>query len=348
MARKDLLKGLMEAAKAPAPTPASGSGDEKDKARVDAARPRYSRGAIGAVSQSIADLKSRSIQEIDPHLIQYAGPIDRLVDVEEEEDTLEESIRQYGQQVPVLLRPHPEEEGQYQVVYGRRRVAAMRRLGQPVKAMIRDLDETEFVLAQGQENSARRDLSYIEKCNFARQLRDDGYDRKIICDALHVDKTQISRMLSIADRVPVGLIQLIGPAPSVGRDRWNALAEIMALRQGDWVPAMHEIYNQGSDQAFVTAFEALKAAMATPKAKVVAREAVQITTQEGKTLAHFKRTAGAYTLEFKKREHADFADWLSAELPNLYHRWRDTAPAEGKSSSISNQQKEAQKAKPKE
>ena len=50
MARKDLLKGLM-------------SGDPP--AREDAAPlPRYARGAIGAVSRSIADLKSRSLTEV--------------------------------------------------------------------------------------------------------------------------------------------------------------------------------------------------------------------------------------------------------------------------------------------
>ncbi len=37
--------------------------------------------------------------------------------VDEELDSLVESIRQNGQQVPVLVRPHPERDGYYQIAY---------------------------------------------------------------------------------------------------------------------------------------------------------------------------------------------------------------------------------------
>ena len=70
MARKNLLKGLMDAPPAP---PA-----DEAPARVDVAKPRYGSGAIGAVSQSISDLKSRAVQEIDPRMIDQGGLQDRL------------------------------------------------------------------------------------------------------------------------------------------------------------------------------------------------------------------------------------------------------------------------------
>jgi ParB family transcriptional regulator, chromosome partitioning protein len=44
---------------------------------------------------------------------------------------------------------------------------ALRDLGQPVRALVRDFDDAALVMAQGQENGARRDLSFIEKANFA-------------------------------------------------------------------------------------------------------------------------------------------------------------------------------------
>ena len=62
MARKDLLKGLMEA---PAPL-------------TDTAPPRYERGAIGAVSKSINDLRNRAIIDVPAELIDDAGLRDRL------------------------------------------------------------------------------------------------------------------------------------------------------------------------------------------------------------------------------------------------------------------------------
>jgi ParB family chromosome partitioning protein len=55
-------------------------------------------------------------------------------------------------------------------------------------------------------------------------MRDAGYERKAMCDALAIDKTVVSRMLQIVDRLGPDLITAIGAAPAVGRDRWGALA----------------------------------------------------------------------------------------------------------------------------
>ncbi len=158
-----------------------------------------------------------------PRADRSGGLADRLESDAEADATLRQSIADHGQQVPVLVRPHPQTPGRFQIVFGRRRVLALRDLGQPVKALIRDLSDQELVLAQGQENTARRDLSFIEKVNFARQLQEHGYDRKVICDALSVDKTLVSRMLSLAERIAPDVIAMIGAAPSIGRDagrRW--------------------------------------------------------------------------------------------------------------------------------
>ena len=81
--------------------------------------------------------------------------------------------------------------------------------------------------------TAHGNLSFNEKVNFARQLQDHGYDRKVICDALSVDKTLSSRMLNLADRLSPDLIELIGAAPSVGRDRWWALADMVYKTEAD-------------------------------------------------------------------------------------------------------------------
>ncbi len=219
MARKDLLKGLMEGDPAP---------------REDAAPlPRYARGAIGAVSRSIADLKSRSLTEVAAEVIDDAGIRDRLDEDRDGIEALKASIREYGQQVPVLLRLNPADDSRYEIVFGRRRVRALRELGQPVKAMIRDLSDRELIIAQGQENTARKDLSFIEKANFAAQMVRAGYERKVICDALSIDKTVISRMLTVTDAIPEEVIRAIGAAPTAGRDRWLALAEKAAGQRAE-------------------------------------------------------------------------------------------------------------------
>jgi len=320
MARKDLLKGLMEA-----PHPEDGAEEET---RVDTGRPRYSGGAIGAVSQSIAGLKSRSVLEIEPDQIEAGGLRDRLDFDEADHQALMVSIRDHGQQVPVLLRPHPGRKERYQVVYGRRRVLALRDLGQPVKALVRDLDDREVILAQGQENAARRDLSFIEKANFARQMRDLGYDRATICAALHIDKTLISRMFSVIDRLSPELVELIGAAPSVGRDRWLTLAEWIAADVVSVDEAMATVNLARDGHSSDARFEALYAAIArrrdTPgRPRRQTPPGTPLRSAAGETIGQVQRTPDATLLKLSDKGAPGFAEWLITALPELHHRWKD-------------------------
>ncbi|GAW37438.1 chromosome-partitioning protein ParB [Roseovarius sp. A-2] len=311
------LKGLMEA-----PKPRSETGE----ARVDTGRPRYSGGAIGAVSQSIAGLKSRSVLEIDPDQIEAGGLRDRLDFDEADHQALMVSIRDHGQQVPVLLRPHPDRKDRYQVVYGRRRVLALRDLGQPVKALVRDLDDRELILAQGQENAARRDLSFIEKANFARQMRDQGYERSTICAALHIDKTLISRMLSVVDRLSPDLIEAIGAAPSVGRDRWLTLAERIEtdVFSVDEAIATVNLARDGSssDARFEALFKAIERHRDTPGRKPPASD-TPLKGAAGETIGQALHRSGTTLLKLPDKTAPGFAEWLIAALPDLHHRWKD-------------------------
>ncbi|MHC0054665.1 plasmid partitioning protein RepB [Actibacterium sp. D379-3] len=321
MARKNLLKDLMT------PPPDTGV----DKPAEPAAPPRYTKGAIGAVSQSIAALKSRSVNEIDPALIDAGGLTDRLDDDPADHAALVASIRDYGQQVPVLVRPHPDNADRFQVVYGRRRVLALRDLGQPVKAMVRNLDDRELVMAQGQENSARKDLTFIEKANFARQMRDAGYDRKVICDALHVDKTLISRMISVTDRIPMDLIEVIGAAPSVGRDRWLALADLLEVTETDTTSAIGlvNLLTDGdtSDKRFEGVFAALslpdRQAQAT-KAQSKGKSKSYLQGDNGANLAQISRAAGKTTLIFQKKTADGFDDWLVENFAEIHRQWQQS------------------------
>lgn len=325
MARKNLMKGLMDSAPAPTPsTPNSAPTPAPEATRVDVTRPRYATGAIGAVSQSISDLKSRAVQEVDPRMIDDGGLRDRL----DETGGLSElmaSISEYGQQVPVLLRPNPNDPERYQIVYGRRRVAALRALGQPVKALVRLLDDRALIVAQGQENSARRDLSFIERVNFARQMRDMGYERKVICDALHVDKTLISRMLSVADRIDATVIETIGAAPSVGRDRWLRLADLLAARPGTDVTKLAQ--GDTSDQRFDALLDALLAPTTaktadTSSAKAPPRPApADLLGASGQPLGQVKRSKGKTTLTLNSAQADGFEDWLIDNIQELHARF---------------------------
>ena len=146
-------------------------------------------------------------------------------------EALKESIRAHGQTVPILVRPHPTAEGRYQAVYGHRRLRAAQALGRKARAVVRRLDDRELVLAQGIENSARRDLSFIERALFALALESSGHDRPVIMAALSTEKTELSKMITTARALPQEIVRAIGPAPRAGRRRWMQLAELMQSRE---------------------------------------------------------------------------------------------------------------------
>lgn len=328
MARKNLLSGLMGADTPAAPVATDPKGASAAPSTspsglsIDPDRPRYARGAIGAISRSVADLQSRALAEIDPFLIDAAGAQDRLETDPAEDDALRQSIADYGQQVPVLVRPHPEVEGRYQIVYGRRRVLALRDLGRPVKALVRALDDRDLLIAQGQENTARRDLSFIEKASFARQMVEAGYERKIIGDTLSMDKTLISRLLSVVDRIAPEMIGAIGAAPSVGRDRWLALADAIETNQRD-TDEMIAMVNLAAAKTSDARFEAALSYAKGPKERRDRPAPQIIHSVNGMPLAEAEHRAGRLVLRFEKRLDHGFEDWILQELPELHRKWSE-------------------------
>ncbi len=314
MARKDLLKGLIEDPQKQTPDSPL---ETKSASPAPSKSPRYSKGAIGAVSQSIAELKARALVELVADQIDPGGLQDRLDDDPEAHAKLVASIKEYGQQVPVMVRQDPNHEGRYQIVYGRRRVAALRELRLPVKAMVRDLNDRDLILAQGQENSARKDLSFIEKVHFARQMRDAGYDRKVICDALSVDKTVISRMFSVADGLPPKVIAAIGAAPSIGRNRWTELVAKIAETKTQEQTLLDAITKTGAKSSDAR-FEAVMASLAAPKAKPPATTPLK--THDGAKIGSAKRGKAGLTLTFSKAD--GFDDWLAANISQIHRDWK--------------------------
>lgn len=322
MARKNLLQSLMEDAAKP----------EDDTTPPAPTRPL--KGAIGAVSQSIEALKARSLVDIDPFLIDAGGLQDRLETDDAEDAALRTSIDTYGQQVPVLVRPHPDDPDRFQIVYGRRRVLALRDLGKPVKALVRDLDEHALVMAQGQENTARRGLSFIEKANFASQMKAADYNRKAICDALSIDKTVVSRMLNIVDKVGMDLIEIIGAAPAVGRDRWSAMAALIEDADVDLEALAQVVGIKGhgcdSNQRFDIAMASLQrdwddadkmrpVARAPPKPTPRVHEMKDKRT--GAVYATIQDRTDKVILTFPRDQTDGFEEWLIQNLAQIHQSW---------------------------
>ncbi|PDT80847.1 plasmid partitioning protein RepB [Sinorhizobium sp. BJ1] len=315
MARKHLLSDLV-----PPKLSADNSSVEVQTSPEPAAAAFVSRGAIGAVSRSIELLKSQSITEIDPDVIDAPDVTDRLEESDEHFQDFAAQIKEHGQQVPILVRPHPTQEGRYQIAYGRRRLRAVKAVGRLVKAAVRQMSDEELILAQGQENSARKDLSYIEKALYSAELERNGYSRQLIMGALGVDKAAVSHLISTAARIPADVIRMIGPAPKAGRDRWvefanraeqkGALEKARNLLQGS-------LKDRPSDERFVAVFEGL-----APTKKPSARARVW-TADDGVKAARFKDENKSLTLIIDKQAAPNFGEYLMTVLPELYRGYKD-------------------------
>lgn len=94
-----------------------------------------------------------------------------------------------------------------------------------------EMTEEEALIAQGVENNARQDPSFIERALFVagiiRELGKTDETRKnaqtIAYRALQIDESLVSRMNRIATGIPMEMIQAIGPAHGVGRRVWEKL-----------------------------------------------------------------------------------------------------------------------------
>ncbi|WP_373237209.1 ParB/RepB/Spo0J family partition protein [Cohaesibacter celericrescens] len=112
-------------------------------------------------------------------------------------EVLSKSMEKDGQDVPIIVRPHPEVRDRYQVVSGTRRLMAARGMAETyIKGIVKDLDDIALLMEQGRENSYRRDATYIEKVRLAGHLFKmvPNYEQANarVMSALSVDTTEAS------------------------------------------------------------------------------------------------------------------------------------------------------------
>jgi len=240
-----------------------------------------------------------------------------------------ESMRDRGQIVPGLVRPAPNKPGAFQIVYGRRRMAAAKRLGRKFKAAVRELTDEQAVVFQGEENSARQDLSYIEKCSFALAQQAAGYKRETICASLSTGKSHVSEMIKVASSIDREILQAIGTAPAIGRGRWEDFSRRFAIPAN--AAKAHDLLKKGkflelgSDDRFNLLFAALPEASVPsepkesdsagqkPDAWAPADKSVSVRVKDNGKTATF--TVGA-------SDGLRFASFIKGQLDDLYEAFR--------------------------
>jgi len=282
------------------------------------------------------------VWELDPAEIEDERYSDRL-DPKDVHD-LRASIEQNGQTVPILVRRHPTDGNRYLLVYGRRRLEAIRASDKvsKVRALIANLDDTAAVRAQVSENTGRRDLSYIERALFAQELLASGFGSQAqIAEVLNVTRSAVSMSISVAKAVGTALAQAIGPAHGVGRPRWEALTKELpdsgvrhdelcqvALDVRAKAAAREQIDDEPQADPSLAAFEAVARHMkkiAGPTRGKKPRPKPRALMIDGTPVGAIKRSNRAVQLDLMDVDDA-FAEWLDAHaqyvLEELHDRWR--------------------------
>ena len=323
MARKHLLANIGDRPTKPVEQ------DGVAESRVEYAR----RGASRSMMQSLDDLAESSMRvlegdivvSLDPDKLDPSPYADRIGEDEEKDGELLQAIKNAGQHSPVLVRPHPQTSGRYIVVFGHRRVRVARKLGQEVRAVIKPLEDIAHVIAQGQENSARDDLSFIEKALYARRLLESGIDKATIKTALTIDDTLLSRMLSVADVVPEAVLEALGAAKGIGRDRWEELKKLVQMPANaetalELVQSEAFVEAEGSQQ-FTVLIDGLKSSR-TKKAKPKQAAEKVWSLSEAAVKVTTKDSGRTFTLALKSKDASQFGAFLSERLKRLYEEFQ--------------------------
>lgn len=318
MARKDLLKNVMIS------TPEQSPGTDRSDYAMRGASKSMKVSIDSLAENSRRLLEGETIVEIDPQMIDVSFVADRLNDDEHAFEELKASIAGGRQDTPILLRPHPQLDGRFMIVFGHRRVRVASALGRKVRAVIKPMDDVAHILAQGQENTARADLSFIEKALFAKNLLDMGHGKDVIQTALTVDATLLSRMLSVAQNIPRDVIEQIGPAKQIGRDRWEDFKKLASepanselLRAASEVDGFH---NLDSNARFEHLHNRLASIGRTPKRKQDRRTPQKRTWSAGmgRIKAVVGRSGKAFSISLTAQDSSEFGNFLSARLDQLY------------------------------
>ena len=216
-------------------------------------------------------------------------------------DELAESIRSRGVIQPLLVRPHPDEDGRFEIVVGERRFVAAGRAGlDSVPCLVRELDERETFVLSVAENVAREDLNPIDEAAAYRRMLDEGYaaHQGEIADFVGVHRTRVSRKLKLLEldpRIRDSLRQEMAPGLSL-----THLEELSRLKPGD---EQHRLYLTTVEQTLSTRelhtrVEALLAPRArreptVSKSVIPLEGGARVAVYPGKYMVRVPRKAGA-------------------------------------------------------
>ena len=168
---------------------------------------------------------------------------------------LAESIGTKGVLQPLLVRPHPNQVGEFEIIAGERRWRAAQ-LAQvhEVPVIVRDFDDRETLEVALIENLQRQDLSPLEEADGYQRLMDEfSHTQEALATALGKSRSHVANMLRLLT-LPEAVRALLddgslsaGHARAlVGSDAAVALAK-QVVKQGLNVRQTEKLVKSGAD-----------------------------------------------------------------------------------------------------
>jgi ParB family transcriptional regulator, chromosome partitioning protein len=313
--------------------PASPAPSEVDKRRVGSAAVKSMDRAFVSIEEENRRLhdqlqSAETIVELDPEKIIPSFVNDRL-DIEGDPsfEAFVQGIGDFGQKLPILVRPVEGKPGHYQAAYGHRRLRACKALKRPVRAIVREMSDQELVVSQGIENSERLNLSFIEQGLFALSLKERRYSRETIANALGrqsgLNVNYISILTNTTVLIPETLIRLIGSAQSIGRPKWEKLGSLIhdrALSASQQTAVDHLVATPGwidadSDKRFSLVLEAFdQSSRALP-------EVTEVAVGDG-VIVSAKRSGPTTKISIPDQRIPGLSAWLLQRLPALVEEFQ--------------------------
>ncbi len=302
---------------------------DDDKAILEYTNKGASKSLIHSLDELVAQadrlLEGEAVVDLDPAIVDGSFVRDRLEDDEDDFNNLLTAIRERGQDTPILVRPHPSESGRYMVVFGHRRLRAAKALDRKVRAVVKDLKDQDHLVAQGQENSARANLSFLEKALFAAEivrLQYDG-DNAIALSALSIDRATLSKMLAVST-IPTEVLDAVGAAKGIGRDRWYELKILLerpsTLEQAKAYIQTDDFKERVGDDRFNALLAHVKSLGKQVRPKTAKTH--KWASEDKAVSADIKSDGRTYTFALKARDATGFGDYISENLAELYQAYR--------------------------
>lgn len=119
-----------------------------------------------------------------------------------EEDAIEglaQSIKEKGILQPILVRPHPNHSGEYEIIAGERRwQAAQRAQLHEVPVIIKEMDDRDAAEIALVENLQRQDLSPLEEAEgYNRLMEDFQHTQEALSKALGKSRSHVANMMRL-------------------------------------------------------------------------------------------------------------------------------------------------------